>query len=270
MLGMGIQDTRSPTANRPMTLAVVLPAFNEGASIGSLIATIRQHSARVGWGRVSIIVVDDGSTDGTVAAVRATANRHTKLVQHGGNKGLGAAIKTGLLTALKLKPTPDVLVTMDSDNTHLPALMQQMVATISTGRDVVIASRYQRGSSVRGLAWHRQALSLGLSFLYRAFIPIPGVRDFSCGYRAYRASKLTEAFDYWGDDFVNQSGFSCMVDILLKLHRLGATVCEVPMTLRYDNKKGKSKMPVLRTVKETLIIAAREMKQRWKDLEPHG
>jgi dolichol-phosphate mannosyltransferase len=87
---------------------------------------------------------------------------------------------------------------------------------------------------------------------------VPGVRDYSCGYRAYRADLLRRAFAEMGDQFVNQSGFSCMVDILLKLNWLNAVIAEVPLILHYDYKKGASKMKVGRTVRETLKLAARE------------
>jgi dolichol-phosphate mannosyltransferase len=87
--------------------------------------------------------------------------------------------------------------------------------------------------------------------------PIHGVRDYTCGFRAYRCRLLREAFRRYGDDFVDRRGFECMVDILLKLHRLGATFAEVPLTLRYDRKGGASKMRVARTVADTLRLMLR-------------
>jgi dolichol-phosphate mannosyltransferase len=83
------------------------------------------------------------------------------------------------------------------------------------------------------------------------------VRDYSCGYRAYRASLLREAFARWDQDFISEPGFSCMVDILLKLDKLGAICTEVPMILRYDRKPGKSKMNVRKTIWQTLSLLIR-------------
>jgi dolichol-phosphate mannosyltransferase len=212
---------------------------------------------------VDMVVVDDGSSDGTAEAVRQAAGPDLHLIEHVENRGLGEAIRSGMLKALSLTPAPEITITMDSDNTHAPELIGRMVAAIRRGYDVVIASRYRPGSQTIGLSWHRRMLSWGMSKLYRAVLPIEGVRDYSCGYRAYRTMRLQQAFEKWRGEFVSQSGFSCMVDILLKLERLGASMTEVPMTLHYDNKRGKSKMHVMRNVFETLVVAVRGMRERY-------
>jgi dolichol-phosphate mannosyltransferase len=84
--------------------------------------------------------------------------------------------------------------------------------------------------------------------------PTRGVRDFTSGYRAYRAGMLARAFDAYGEQFVAESGFACMVDILLKLRELGAVMSELPLILRYDFKYGISKMLVFRTISDTLRL----------------
>ncbi|KAA0265035.1 MAG: glycosyltransferase, partial [Chloroflexi bacterium] len=149
------------------------------------------------------------------------------------------------------------IVTMDSDDSHAPALIAKMVDKIDEGCDVVIASRYMPESRVVGVSLYRRMLSNGASFLFRLMYPIDGVRDYTCGYRVYRASVLKQAFERWGDDFVNQSGFSVMIDILLKLSRLNVVFGEVPIILRYDRKPGASKMNVGRTVMQTLRLLAK-------------
>jgi dolichol-phosphate mannosyltransferase len=149
---------------------------------------------------------------------------------------------------------------MDADNTHTPGLIRNMIRVVREGADVVIASRYQSGSYIRGVPLHRKLLSLGARAMFQIFFPIPGIRDYTCGYRAYRASVLKEAFRRYGDDFVNQEGFQCMVDILLKLRRMDLIFREVPLILRYDLKEGASKMKVARTIGRTLgLIAQRRL-----------
>jgi len=243
-------------------IVVVLPAYNEQDTIVPLIESIRATARKRFLEEMKIVVVDDGSSDQTAAEVNALADQNTILVQHPQNKGLGEAIKTGFLYALNLSPDVDVIVTMDSDNTHTPGLLTRMIMTLDEGNDIVIASRYREGARVVGLAWYRELLSIGMSWMFRLLLPIRGVRDYSCGYRAYRAALLREAFKKWGDLFVSQSGFSCMVDILLKLARLGAIVTEVPLILHYDYKRGKSKMNVTKTIRETLVLAFRERMDR--------
>ena len=73
----------------------------------------------------------------------------------------------------------------------------------------------------------------------------------------FRASKLKEAMEHYGADFVSEQGFSCTVDLLLKLRKLGARFGEVPMVLRYDQKQGESKMRVFQTCMDTLKLIAR-------------
>ena len=208
--------------------------------------------------RVAIIVVDDGSADNTVTCVQALADSDVILLRHPKNKGLGEAIKTGMLHAVNLSPEVDVVVTMDFDNTHNPGLFKRMIMAVEEGSDVVFASRYQPGARVVGVSYYRQLLSLGMSWMFRMLLPIPGVKDYSCGYRAYRAELLRSAFQKWDNQFISQSGFSCMVEILLKLKHLNAIMTEVPMILRYDYKKGESKMNVRKTILDTLMLAWRE------------
>ena len=97
--------------------------------------------------------------------------------------------------------------------------------------------------------------------MMRLAFPIPGVRDYTCGYRAYRGDALAGAIRAYGDSFVDQEGFQCMVDILLKMRRMPNLVFgEVPLILRYDMKRGESKMRLVRTARKTLgLLAHRKM-----------
>ena len=100
----------------------------------------------------------------------------------------------------------------------------------------------------------RRFLSYAGSFVIRTMFPIRGVKDFTCGYRAYRAPVLRQAVAKYREEFINQEGFQCMVDILLKLSRMGLRFGEVPLVLRYDRKSGKSKMKVFKTAYGTLVL----------------
>ena len=147
---------------------------------------------------------------------------------------------------------------MDADNTHLPGLMLRMLNSIREGRDVVIASRYQAGAFIKGVPLHRRLLSWCMSLFFQCVYPIPAVRDYSCGYRAYRAAFLKTALARLGERLFSTEGFACMVGILLKLHKLGAIFGEVPMILRYDQKSGASKMRIGNTIIRTLAVLLRE------------
>ena len=239
-------------------ITVVLPAYNEEESIIPLIESIQKTAKKRWLEKVTIIIVDDGSVDKTAEKIAALHDETVVLVEHEVNKGLGEAIKTGLFHAVNFSPEVDIVITMDSDNTHPPGLITNMIMKLDEGNDVVVASRYRSGARTIGVQKYRQFLSFGMSILFQILLPVAGVRDYSSGFRAYRANLLREAFEKWGDDFVSEPGFSCMVDILLKLNRLDAIANEVPLILRYDQKSGKSKMNVVKTVKDTLALAFRE------------
>src|SRR5262249_45187187 len=102
--------------------------------------------------------------------------------------------------------------------------------------------------------------SKGASWLFQFFFPIHGVRDYTCGYRAYRAGAMKQLIDRHGKEFISERGFSCMVDILLRLRESDLVFTEVPMVLRYDLKPGLSKMKVAQTIFDTLKLL---MKRRF-------
>jgi dolichol-phosphate mannosyltransferase len=235
-------------------LFIVLPAYNEEADLPPLLDRIPAAMSGLPV-NYRVIVVDDGSADRTLEIAREYAEKMPlDIVIHEQNMGLGATIRDGLKAGADRAGDNDLVVSLDADNSHSPELIADMLPLIDSGADVVIASRYQPGAEVRGLAWHREMLSLGVRWLFCIILPIKGVRDYSCGFRAYTGSTLKAAFDKHGDDLVSEEGFSCMVDILLKLRKMEITFAEVPMVLRYDLKDGASKMNVPRTVIRTLKL----------------
>jgi len=237
---------------------VVLPAYNEEAAIGRVLDRIEEALGAAGIGYTAF-VVDDGSRDGTARVVEERALRRpwVCLQRHPQNMGLGPTLRDGLLAAAVAAADQDVVVTLDADDTQPPELIPSMMERISRGADVVIASRYEAGARTLGVPWHRRALSRAGSLLFRTLLPIPGVRDYTCGYRAYRASALKAAIQGYGDRFVDQQGFQSMVDVLLKLRGRRLVFEEVPLVLRYDEKAGASKMNVGSTIGRTLLLLAR-------------
>ena len=233
---------------------VVLPAYNEEANIGGLLDRIDEAMEESNLS-YEVIVVDDGSKDRTFEVLTEYAKRIPLTIsRHEVNKGLGVTIRDGLLLASQIATKNDIVVTMDADETHTPGLILRMVRMVREGHDVVIASRYQQGARVYGLSMTRRLISYGASWLFRIVFPTPGVKDFTCGYRAYRGSVLASAISRYGSQFVEADGFQCMVDILLKLRKMDVIFGEAPMILRYDLKLGASKMRVARTMRQTLML----------------
>lgn len=247
---------------------VVLPAFNEEAGLADLFTHIARTCRDLLPGfRCTVVLVDDGSTDDTVKVAEEVSQQLSSseqccpsfvILKHGQNRGLAEALKTGLGYAIDLADPHDVIFTMDSDNSHTPGLMPLMIQRVHEGFDVVIASRYQTGAVIVGLSVFRRFLSFGASLLLRGLFPIHGVRDYTCGFRAFRARILKEAFAE-NEHFISEKGFAVTADILLKLRRQRklALMNEVPLVLRYDQKLSSSKMNISSTVRQTLRLIAR-------------
>lgn len=242
-------------------LWAVLPAYNEERSLPALLERYVTLAATMDarGTPLRVLVVDDGSSDGTIAAARAFDGRLAiEVIPHGVNRNLGAALRTGLTGALARAADDDVISTMDADNTHDPSILPGMWEQLDqAGADIVIASRYAPGGEEIGLTKLRQVLSRGASFMMSVVAPVPGARDYTCGFRLYRVTTLRRAQAIWGERLIEEAGFTCMAEILLKLGRGGAKVAEAPLVLRYDLKEGASKMKVMRTIGRYFVMARR-------------
>ena len=230
-------------------IVLLLPAYNEQEALPPLLEAIA--AARASLPNLTVIVIDDGSQDNTAQVVRDFNQDSVKLIQHPHNMGLAQAMRTGIAAALEASPPDGLIASMDADNSHQPHELALMIRKLNTGLDVIIASRFQPGAKMAGIPPHRQLFSWGVSILFQTFTPIPGVRDFSCGYRLYRATALRRAVDRWGDQLITEQGFACMTEILLKLSLLpGLKFGETPMDLRYDRKPGATKMNVWQNIQD--------------------
>jgi dolichol-phosphate mannosyltransferase len=250
-------ESREPIRFRPAKVLMALPAFNEQVALPELLERIGEAFADSGI-PYEVVIVDDGSSDDTAKiASQMSFQMPIHLVQHEVNQGLGITLRDGMQEAVDRAGERDIIITMDADNTHPPGLIDRMVRMIHEGCDVVIASRFQPGSRVVGVPIERHFLSLAARVLFTLLFPTRGVRDYTSGFRAYRASVIRAAFAKYGDDFVGETGFSCMADVLLKLRKQGALFGEAPLRLRYDQKGGESKMRVFRTIWLTLLLLGR-------------
>jgi len=225
---------------------IFLPAYNEAEGLKNLLENISQVLRNYVY---KIILVNDGSTDATEKiACSFQTFLPIEIINHAGNRGLGEAFKTGMKRILRDLESQDIVVTLDADNTHPPSLIPQMVTKISKGLDLVIASRFCPEGKEIGLKFLRRLFSRGACWLLKLFFPYPEVKDYTSGYRAYLGELLTEATNSYGEELVTAKGFTVMAEILIKLRKFRPKVAEIPLILRYDLKKGKSKIKILRTI----------------------
>ena len=236
---------------------ILIPVYNESGNLGALFKKIKKGMERNKL-EYKIVAYNDGSTDDSLEVLESYVGTvPLEVIGLQENKGLGTAFKSLLLYVAKHAEDIDIAVVMDSDNTHNPEHVFQMVEKIQNGFDLVIASRYRSDSRIVGLTKFRKLLSFGASILMRVVFPIHGVRDYTCGYRAYRVGIIQKALQKYGEAIITEKGFACMAEFLIKLQTLNLLASEVPLILRYDFKQGASKMDIKATITRTLQLLMR-------------
>lgn len=238
------------------TAHVVLPAYNEEGSLPPLLARLADAAATE---RLVVWVIDDGSTDRTAEiAAAGRSGLDVRLVRHPRNLGLGQAVQSGIRAVLAAADPDDHMVVMDADDTHDPGLLSRLREGIEAGADVVICSRFVDGGDDRTVPPLRRLLSRGAAVAFRRALGLRGVHDFTSGFRAYRVELLTRAAQHWGERLVEEQGFACMVELLLKLRHCSPVITEIPLVMQYDRKQGASKLRLKRTMGQYAKLLVRD------------
>jgi dolichol-phosphate mannosyltransferase len=217
-------------------VAVVLPTYQEAANLPVIVTALFDLPLP----RLHVIVVDDNSPDGTGEIAEQLADQHGRdrlaVVHRAGKEGLGRAYVDGMSRALAAGA--EFVVQMDSDLSHRPEYLPQMLGTLlSADAEVVIGSRYIAGASVSSdWPWHRRALS-AFANAYVRFLLRLRIRDATAGYKLWRASAL----DAIGLQSVRSTGYSFQVEMNYRADRQGLKVMELPIHFA-DRAEGESKM----------------------------
>lgn len=225
-------------------IIVLLPAYNEEESLPKLMPKITEVLGDVEEG-YQVIVCNDGSRDRTSEMLQEYAQTMpVEVIEHKINRGLGETSRDLFERAAAVAAPEDVIVRLDCDDTHEPEFIPNLVAKVREGYDVVIASRFEPGGGQMGVSAYRAFISRAANLFMKVFFPIKGLKEYSCGFRAYNAEKLCEAINFFGNNFIQLKGlgFTCTLEKLIKLKIIGARFGEVPFMLRYDQKQSDSKM----------------------------
>jgi len=238
-----------------MDLSIVIPCYNEAENVPKLRAEFFPVAAQLARTRaVEVVFVDDGSTDETYRALTgAFAGRNewglpVRVEQHSANRGLGAALRTGLAAA-----RGQVIVTTDSDGTYQFAEIPALLARLTSDVDLVTASPYHPQGGVAGVPGYRLVLSQGSSLIYRVLVNW-NVHTYTSLFRAYRRPVI-ERVPFESDGFL--AGTELLVNGML----MGYRVAEYPAVL-YARVHGASKAKLLRTIRAHLRYQARVLLQR--------
>jgi dolichyl-phosphate beta-glucosyltransferase len=205
------------------SLSIVIPAFNEARRLPQTLGRVGQWLGSTTL-RTEIVVVDDGSTDGTAEAARQAAGEGITLLRHEPNRGKGYAVRRGMLAAsgeLRLMTDADLSTPIE----ELPRLMREL----DHGADVAIGSRAVAGAriEVRQPAY-REAMGRIFNRLVRLLL-LPGLKDTQCGFKLFTGRAADEAFGACRLD-----GFSFDVEALFVARRRGLRIAEVPVVWRND------------------------------------
>jgi dolichol-phosphate mannosyltransferase len=242
----------------PRTI-VVLPTYNERENVVALLRAVRGAVPDA-----DVLVVDDNSPDGTAALVEETAAEQDqiKLLRRAGKQGLGSAYRQGF--AVALDEGYDVVVSMDVDFSHDPAVLPELLRLIAAGADTVVGSRYVPGGATVDWPLHRRLLSRWGN-RYTSFVLGLRVRDCTSGYRAYRASAL-RAID---PASTTAEGYAFLTELVRRLVRQGANVVETPIVFA-DRRYGVSKMSGRIVVESMLLVTRWAIRDRVRELTGRG
>jgi dolichol-phosphate mannosyltransferase len=222
-------------------ITIIVPCWNEEESLPHLYERLHKLVFdRTGW---EVLFVNDGSYDRT-AELLEQGNRlypWARAVHHDGNKGLGAAIRTGLAHSREA----DIVCMIDSDGTYPPESLPHFEDLIRNGADVVTASPWHPDNRESDGGFHRILLSRGVSICYR-LITGTQLYTYTALFRAYRRSVLD------GLQF-ESNGFPAVTEILIRLLGRGCKVAEVPMPLK-PREHGESKMTVWKAIRGHLRL----------------
>jgi glycosyltransferase involved in cell wall biosynthesis len=221
----------------PQNVAVILPAYNEEVSIGSIVLLTRFHADKV-------IVVDDGSADRTAEIAKKAG---AEVIIHKTNTGKGGALKTGFHAAADAGA--DIIVTLDSDGQHNPADIPKLIAPIIEGNaDLVNGSRYLNGLDTNTPIYRR----VGQNILDRVTNINSGVKitDSQSGFRAFSAS-IIDVFRF------DAQGMGIESEMLADAGKAGLRIKEVEVGVRYD--VGRSTLNPVQHGLEVFVMVLRDI-----------
>lgn len=210
---------------------VVMPTYQEAANIDAVLRGVRTHMAEA-----EVLVVDDGSPDGTAEVAERTGadTGGVHVMRRAGKQGLGSAYRQGF--AWGLERGFDVLVEMDADLSHHPAALPHLIGAVEGGADLAIGSRYIPGGAIPGWPLRRVLLSRWGN-RYASIVLDLAVRDATSGYRAYSA-ELLGRMDL---EAIRAEGYGFQIEMAYRAAQAGARIVEVPITF-VDRTEGASKM----------------------------
>jgi glycosyltransferase involved in cell wall biosynthesis len=243
-----------------MKTLVVLPTYNESATVAEVLRRIRASASDT----VDVLVVDDGSPDGTAEIAEAVAGEigGVEVLRRPAKSGLGSAYREGF--KIGLGRGYEALVEMDADLSHDPAVLGDLLAELDSGADLVIGTRYMPGGRIPDWPWHRRAISRAGNLYARWMLGL-SARDATSGYRAYHRRAL-ERINLTA---VRADGYGFQVEMAYKVERAGGVLAEVPIEF-HDRTLGRSKMSSRIVAEALALVTWWGISARWRARRKRG
>jgi dolichol-phosphate mannosyltransferase len=237
----------------------IIPAYNEERNLPLLFKNTKAAMDELSTPYM-IYIMNDGSTDRTSELCKEfSMTIPLREIKFEKNVGVGSAFKRGFEEIFKVVKTGDIIITKEADNTSDPDILRKMIELIHSGYDIVLASCFAREGGVENSTIDRHVLSFGANMLLKVSFPIRGVNTYSSFYRAYDAKRIKMAFEAYEGKILEEKGFVCMVEMLVKLSRLPLKITEEPMVLKCDKREGQSKMRRRNTIVGYLLFIKQQM-----------
>lgn len=226
----------------------VVPVYNESQNIVTLLNKTGEKMKNDKF-PYRIFIVNDGSTDNTLEVLEPLKDRlPIEILSYYPNKGVGEAFRVGLRRAVSVAAVGDIIITKEADNTSDLNILEKLITRIKEGNDVALASCYARDGAVENTTLFRLILSKTANKIIKLLLPLKNVNTYSSFYRAYNADTLKQMHNTYGDRLIEENGFECMVELLIKFSlNKKYKIVEVPMVLDGSKRSGKSKMRILKT-----------------------
>lgn len=244
-------------------LYVVIPVLDEAPNLARLFAGLRITADELRDLQLTVVLVDDGSSDGTgVAAPTHAAGLDLTVLVHETNRGPGAAFATAFAhLAGRLRPQ-DFVLTMEGDNTSRTELIGAMLHRSREGHDAVFASPYMYGGGIVHTNAARVLVSHIANSIVKELLGVRGLLTVSSFFRLYRADAIQRLQERYGPRILERAGFESMVELVMKLIYLRMSISEVPMVLDSSRRAGRSKLNVRRTA--IGYVALLRYKRTWQ------
>lgn len=229
---------------------ILIPSYNDSRNFSKLLSNLNFSIAS----KKRIFIIDDGSTDNTKEVIKKLSEKFpVTRIGYSQNKGPGYAFKFGFNYLMPKLQNDDLVITMEADNTADCRILPKMVDKIKTA-DVVLASPYAKNGKFIGMSSTRKLLSFVANVLDKLIFRVENVKTYSSFNRIYKGAILKRVKEKYGDYFITEDGFSAVVELIIKLSKIGARFSEVPAVVDWSNKRGKSKMKIKKTITRHLII----------------